>query len=265
MLFAYVDESGDPTGDPAFRGSPSYTLGVVLVPAAQWPDAFDSLINLRRELKRNLSIPARAEIKASYLVRNEGVFTKLGLSSKQRRYVYFRHLTNLSKAGMRAFAIFVDKRELAVRGRLSSTRELAWNSLFQRLSKLHDHDRPGEKSPILLVHDEGEDLTIRKLARRARRYLTAGSAYGTGPIRLSARWLLDDPVSRQSHHSLFIQCADLVAYAATKHLIPGGRRQTRVCPPSAWSQLGPACYEEANSLARRMDPTLPPGIVIRRY
>lgn len=130
---------------------------------------------------------------------------------------------------MRAFAIFVDKRELAVRGRLSSTRELAWNSLFQRLSKLHDHDRPGEKSPILLVHDEGEDLTIRKLARRARRYLTAGSAYGTGPIRLSARWLLDDPVSRQSHHSLFIQCADLVAYAATKHLIPGGRRQTRVC------------------------------------
>lgn len=166
---------------------------------------------------------------------------------------------------MRAFAIFVDKRELAVRGRLSSTRELAWNSLFQRLSKLHDHDRPGEKSPILLVHDEGEDLTIRKLARRARRYLTAGSAYGTGPIRLSARWLLDDPVSRQSHHSLFIQCADLVAYAATKHLIPGGRRQTRVCPPSAWSQLGPACYEEANSLARRMDPTLPPGIVIRRY
>ncbi|PZM93114.1 MAG: hypothetical protein DIU79_11215 [Actinobacteria bacterium] len=84
MLFAYVDESGDPTGDPAFRGSPSYTLGVVLVPAAQWPDAFDSLINLRRELKRNLSTPARAEIKASYLVRNEGVFTKLGLSSKQR-------------------------------------------------------------------------------------------------------------------------------------------------------------------------------------
>ncbi|MER7420024.1 DUF3800 domain-containing protein [Micromonospora peucetia] len=263
MLFAYVDESGDPFGDPSNRGSPSYTLGVVLVHSSQWADAFDGLIELRRELRQNFGVPARAEIKASYLIRNEGTFAQLRLSSKQRRYIYRRHLSILSQVGARAFAVFVDKRSLAAKGRLLETRDLVWSTLFQRLSLTHDRDIPGRKSPILLVHDEGEDLTIRKLARRARRFLTAGSAYGTGSLRLSRGWLLDDPVSRQSHHSLFVQCADLVAYSATKRLIQGGSRQTRVCPPQMWQALDTACHAAVNGLARGNDSTRPAGIVIR--
>jgi len=263
MLFAYVDESGDPSGDPSFRGSPTYTLGVVLVRASQWADAFDGAIKLRRELNKSFGLPARAEVKASYLIRNEGVFRSLKLSGKQRRYIYQRHMRRINEINARAFAIVVDKRERASKGVLDQTRDTAWETLFQRLAITHDRDNPSEKTPILLVHDEGEDLTVRKLARKARRYLTAGSAYGTDKLRLSDKWLLDDPVSRQSHHSLFVQYADLVAYSATKKIIPGGARASRVCPPRMWDELGEARHDAVNSLARKDDPSLPPAIVIR--
>ncbi|GLV51274.1 hypothetical protein TBS_18440 [Thermobispora bispora] len=263
MLFAYVDESGDPSGNPSLRGSPSYTLGVVLVRDTEWADAFDAVINLRRTLKKNFGLPVRAEVKASYLLRNEGAFSSLKLSSKQRRYIYQCHLSLLATAPARAFAVFVDKRKLVRLGRLGETRDLAWETLFQRLALTYERDNPGRKSPILIVHDEGEDATIRKIARKARRYLTAGSAYGPGSLRLPDRWLLDDPVSRKSHHSLFVQLADLVAYAATKRMIPGGARRSRVCPPSMWNHLGVACHAAANAQALAYNPKAVPGIVVR--
>lgn len=263
MLLVYVDESGDPFGDPARRGSPAYTLGVVVIRDLEWADAFDALINMRRDLKQTFGIPARAEIKASYLVRNEGAIKGSGLSASQRRYIYRRHLQVVERSKVRAFAVVADKQQLAARGDLSGTRELVWETLFQRLSLMHDRDDPKRVSPVLLIHDEGEELTIRKYARRARRFLTAGSAHGTGSLRLPQRWLIDDPVSRQSDHSLFVQCADLVAYAATKRLIPGGSRAARVCPQRTWEVLGSAIHTPVNAYAIKRGAAQVPGIVPR--
>lgn len=264
MLIAYVDESGDPSGDPNHRGSPSYTLGVVVVKAEQWADAFDGLINMRRSLKSAFGVPARSEIKAHYLVRAEGSLKGMNLSGQQRRYIYQRHFQMIERMEMRAFAIWVDKRSLAQHERLAQTRWLAWESLFQRLSTMHDRDDAGRKSPVLLIHDEGEDLTIRKYARRARRFLTSGSAFGPGSLRLSQRWLIDDPVARNSDHSLFIQCADLVAYSAAQRMLPSGSRARRVCPQETWSRLGTGCHHLVNQQARMTDPSLPAGIVVRK-
>jgi len=264
VLIAYVDESGDPSGSPQRGGSDSYALGVVVVRSEHWADAFDGLINFRRDMRQTFGIPFRSEIKASSLVRNEGPFKGGRMSASQRRYVYKRHLDVMARLNMRAFSVYTDKRQLEQRGALSQTRWLVWETLFQRLSLMHDRDEPGSKSPVLLMHDEGEELTIRGYSRKARRFLTSGSAYGTGSLRLSQRWLIDDPVSRQSNHSYFIQCADLTAYASTKRMIPGGARAARVCPPSMWDALGEACHRPANEFAVRRDPTLAPGIVVRR-
>lgn len=263
MLIVYVDESGDPFGDPRVAGSPAYTLGVVVIRDHDWADAFDAVINMRRRLKSTFAIPVRSEIKASYLVRNGGVFGGLRLSPHQRRYIYRQHLQILAPVHARAFAVHVDKVRYAERGELSHVRTDLWDGLFQRLSIMHDRDDGSRKSPVLLVHDEGEELTIRKLARKARRFLTSGSAFGPTSLQLSERWLIDDPVSRQSHHSYFVQLADLVAYAAAKCVRPGGARARRICPDTMWQELGSACHAPANELVRRAKPNLPSGIVIR--
>ena len=51
MLIAYVDESGD-TGSVSTKSSASYTLGCVLVKAADWSKSFDDLVAFRQRLKK---------------------------------------------------------------------------------------------------------------------------------------------------------------------------------------------------------------------
>jgi hypothetical protein len=89
----------------------------------------------------------------------------------------------------------------------------------------------------LLVHDEGDPLTIRKRARKARRAGIAGSAFGTGILKVPFRNLVDDPVSRVSNQSYFLQLADLNAYAAFRRLYPPPPTRGKVVPANMWDYL----------------------------
>ena len=112
-------------------------------------------------------------------------------------------------------------------------------------------------TPVMLVHDEGEPKLIRKFARKARRAGTAGSAIGTGSLRRPARMLIDDPVSRVSKQSYFIQAADLAAYAAFRHVYPPPARPTLVVRDRTWDELRTARLLEVNGLKGRRD-----GVVV---
>jgi hypothetical protein len=59
---------------------------------------------------------------------------------------------------------------------------LAWEALLQRLERASHEDN----ATFVVIHDEGEDETIRRWVRRARRHLTAGSAYGLGVLQRPA-------------------------------------------------------------------------------
>jgi hypothetical protein len=249
VLLAYVDESGD-TGDPANGGSLTYSLGCVLVDADLWPGALDELVAFRRRLKSTFGVPGRTEIKASYLLRNGGDLRRLGLGPGARKLIYRSHLRLLDQLPARAFAVVVDKRT----GH-GSPFDLAWEALLQRLERTSHH----EKVTFMLIHDEGEDERIRKWVRQSRRYLTAGSAFGTGSIRNSAARLIEDPIVRRSHQSYFVQLADLVAYAAFRAVIAPGAGIAAVCPSEMWDEIGAATHTKVSALK----PRAKPGIVLR--
>jgi hypothetical protein len=62
-----------------------------------------------------------------------------------------------------------------------------------------------------------------------------------------ARFLIDDPVERDSAQSYFIQLADLNAYAAYRK-----ERPHPLFPQNMWDELGPAILTDANKyLAQR--------------
>jgi Protein of unknown function (DUF3800) len=113
----------------------------------------------------------------------------------------------------------------------------------------------------MVVHDEGETAVVRKIARKARRAGSAESAFGTGQLDRPARLLVDDPVSRDSKQSYFIQLADLSAYAAFRRIHPPPPRHVPIVPQGMWDELGAAVYTDANYLARLDHPADPPGIV----
>jgi hypothetical protein len=253
VYLAYVDESGN-TGLP---GSMTYTLGCLFFDADEWPDNFDAMIDFRRGLRAAYGVPVRAELKANYLLRAKGSLWGLGLSEADRHQIYRDCMAVQPELNFQTYAIVINKRELADRERGENPREVAWEFLLQRLERLTTTTH----RPLMLVHDEGEAAAVRKVARKARRAGSAGSAFGTGQLSRPARLLIDDPVSRDSKQSYFIQLADLTAYAAFRRIHPPPTRQQPICPQAMWDELGEAIYEDANYLARLDHREDPPGIV----
>lgn len=251
MYVAYVDESGD----DGLRGSQTYSLGCVMVESAAWADAFDGLLGFRRFLRDKFGLRIRDEIKANFLLGNGGPFRELErpLSEEARFKLYRACLRIQPKLGLTAFGVVIDKARASQLGGTRPASDIAWEYLLQRLERRGSY----EKTEILLIHDEGDALTIRKRARKARRAGSAGSAFGTGILSVPFRRLLDDPVPRHSHDSYFIQLADLTAYAAFRRLYPPPARAVQIVPQNAWNELGAARFRPVRS-AKYGDP---PGIV----
>ncbi|NMO56757.1 DUF3800 domain-containing protein [Actinoplanes sp. TBRC 11911] len=251
MLIAYIDESGN-TGDIDQGGSLTYSLGCVLVNSQAWPESFNDLLMFRRRVRDKFGIPMRVELKANYLLRNGGPIRDLGLAPAARNVIYRAHMRVLTDLGARVFGVVIDKRNTIAQP--AAVFDLAWETLLQRLERASFYGR----QPFMIMHDEGEDLQIRKLVRRARRYLTAGSMYGAGSLVNAAKKLIDDPVPRRSDHSYFIQLADLVAYAAFRNTVAPGRNIATVCPQGMWHEIGAAIRTETNRFSGGT-----PGIVVR--
>lgn len=252
MLLAYIDESGN-TGDVSKGGSTShYVLGCVLVEADKWSAGFDDLLDFRRRLRDRFKLPMRAEVKANYLIRSSGPFRALALAPAERGLVYRAHLNMLANIDARAFAVAIDKGRCGVTG--PACLEFAWTTLLQRLERTTHYER----ERMLLVHDDGENDAVRRVVRKARRFLTAGSMTGNGSIRVDAKDFIDDPVPRASHESYFVQMADLVAYAGWRALVPPSASVSAVAPQETWGQLGNAVHSAVNRYAGGV-----PGVVSR--
>lgn len=248
MFFAYVDESGD----AGAMGSRTYSLGVVLVESSAWPSVFDDAIDYRRFLRRQFGLPVRAEVKANHLLRNAGAFRPLGLSEHARYAIYRGHLRLQAKLGLQAFAVVIDKPDLQARRPGVDPRDVAWEYLLQRLERFTTKGN----TEALLVHDEGDALRVRGLARKARRAGTAGSAFGMGYLKRPAARVIDDPVPRNSTQSYFLQMADLNAYAAFRYVVPPPPRRVQIVPSTMWDELGSARLLAVSGLKGG-----PPGIV----
>ncbi len=252
MHLAYIDESGS-DGSITSGGSATFTLGCVLIDAERWPDVFDDMIDYRRYLRDRFKIPVRAELKANYLLRNGGPLRPLRLSEHARFAVYRGLMRLQAKLGLKVFAVVIRKDIMLTRNLTDNPRQLAWEYLIQRLERFTTK----QKTHVMIFHDEGDGGIARSLTRKARRIGSAGSAFGSGSLKRPARLLLDDPISRKSHESYFIQLADLIAYAAFRRYYPPPPRPVHIVPESMWDELGTARMGAVNQLSGGH-----PGIVV---
>lgn len=222
MEFAYIDESGD-TGA---AGTRTFTLGCVLVPVDDWAERFDQLIAMRRDIRDTYHLPMRQEAKANHLVGVKKIYRELGLGDGQVRDIYQRHMRAANRVASGVFAIVIRK-DLLVRPDVEVF-DTSWRYLLERLRNRSEDTG----TPIMVIHDIGQDDAIRKLVRRFRR--VSWSAAGK-PV--SAPLIVEDPVPRNSQHSYFIQLADLAAYAASAKALPRSGRTAAICDEQMWQLL----------------------------
>ncbi|MET7850450.1 DUF3800 domain-containing protein [Streptomyces avermitilis] len=238
--WAYVDETGD---SGMSGGSSTYTLACVLVPAEGWTDRLDVLTQMRRLIGKKYGVRLRDEIKANYLLRSRGDLKRYGLGDGQRRDIYQTHMRNLILVSSGVFAVVIDKQKMA---KQRDPSEIAWRYLMQRL-----RERSNQSGvPVALVHDEGEDKKIKAWHRAFRR--VSWDARGE---RVQAPYFVEDPISRRSDDSYFIQLADLCAYAAYRRVVPPGGKAGGVCNEMMWGELGARALAEVST-------SRPDGIVL---
>lgn len=253
MLIAYIDDSGDPGSDPG-SSSMTFVLGCVLIDSKSWNPALDDLIKLRKNLNQKFSLPIRAEVKADYLLRSKGDIKNLDYSSSIRKLIYRAHLKQMQQSGLfEAFSVIIHKSGHSTSEQIFET---AWQTMFQRLQRT---SQAKGNLPVLIMHDEGHSNEIRALARKSRRWMTAGAAYGTSTFNVNFAQLVEDPIPKHSKDSYFIQAADLVAYAAFRRVVPPPAKRAEVVDSQMWENLGSAILTAVTSVQYKTAP----GIVER--
>ena len=251
MLLVYVDESGDPgfTNSP----TPAFILNAVIIPDDKWLATLDIMVTFRRWLRANFGLLARSEVKANELVRGKGPWktagpNNAGLAPAARIRIYERFMALQAKMPwLQTFSIVVNKSAITSQG-TNNPRDRAWQFLIQRIERQANN----AATTAMLFPDDGHHHFIEKKLRAMRRFNRPPSFFTPGTtLQRNALNIIEDPNSRRSSHSYFVQLADLNSYATFRHLYPHP-----AFPKDMWLKLGSAINTRVNHLRGG-----PPGIV----
>jgi hypothetical protein len=220
VYLLYVDESGD----IGLHGSPSryFVLSGFVVHELRWQAILDSIIDFRRDLRARFGLKLREEIHAAHFLQRPGALQRI---RKDIRLRILREAIDFESAipDVSIINVVVDKSGKPVN---YDVFDQAWTCLIQRFHNTISHKNfPGPQNPQdygLLVADRTDEVKLRKLTRRMRRYNPVPSKIGTQSRQILLTTLVEDPVHRDSQHSYFVQLADVNAYFLYQKLNPCG-------------------------------------------
>lgn len=193
MYLMYVDESGD----PGLVNSPSryFVLSGLVVHESAWRPCLDALLAFRLRIRDYFELKLREEVHAAQFVRGSDALSRI---AKHDRLTILRHFADELGAlpGANLINIVVDT--------------------FRNFRGPAVQDECG-----LIFADGDPQKKLTQLLRRMRRHNPVPNQLG-GYRSLELRRVLEDPVYRDSKHSLLIQSADLCAFLLYQRLAPNG-------------------------------------------
>jgi len=253
MYLMFVDESGD-TG---LANSPSryFILCGLVLHELRWKDTIDGLLAFRKDMRHRYGLKLREEIHSSHLINNPGPLARI---EKYRRLEILRRFADVL-AGMpdlNLVSVVVDKDNKPPGYDVFAS---AWTTLIQRFENTLSHRNfPGPKNPDdrgLLFCDHTDDKKLTALVRKMRTYNPVPNQpwAGTGYRNLTLRYVVEDPVFRDSSISQYIQAVDMCAYLLHQQMKPSSYFQKK-SGQNYFNRLHPIC-------CRFTAPRDPVGIV----
>jgi len=207
MYIAYVDESGDPGHNVAITHY--FTLSGIILADSNWKIFLEKVKAFRQGLKRDFGFTLKADLRATDLWNNSGDFRELSLSYADRTRIFRRtaeFLRYSQEVAILTVSINKDSPQLPSTSKISET---AWTMFLQR----YENWLLAKQEFGIVVNDEGHEKITRMLSRKMRVYNPIPSHYG-GYYQAPVVKIIEDPFSRHSQHSYFVQLADVSAYLA---------------------------------------------------
>lgn len=228
MFLMYVDESGD-TGTAATSPTRYFCLTGLVVHELRWAESMRSLLSFRHWLKSEYKVFLDDELHAGDMINKPGRCPArlAGLAKHQRLAIIRHHADQLARMpDIRLINVVLDK-QYAKEKTADEVFRRAWYALFQRFENtILRHNFPGtsnEQDRGLVFTDQTDAHVLKRHLEQMRvrnplfiRQRSGSYATVDEPIRL----LIEDPVSRDSKHSFFVQAADCAAYLFKQHLEP---------------------------------------------
>jgi hypothetical protein len=207
MYIAYVDESGDDGHNVAITSY--FTLSGIILADYNWKILLDKVKAFRQRLKRDFGLALKADLRGTDLWRNGGDFRRLNLSYADRTRI-FRSTAEFLRYSQEIAILTVSINKASPQLPLNSKiSEIAWMMFLQR----YENWLVAKQELGIVVNDEGYDKMLRLLSRKMRVYNPIPSHYG-GYYQAPIVKTIEDPFSRRSQYSYFIQLADISAYLA---------------------------------------------------
>ncbi len=213
----YVDESGD----PGINNSPTkyFILSGMVIHELRWKKVLENLVQFRKYLRDHKGLKLREEIHAGDFVNAR---SKVKIKRNDRMDILKKCIDWVASSDdISIITVRADKRNYS-----DSVFELAWGRLIQRFENtIRYRNFPGPANPderglILVDNTDGEKLT--KLTRKMRKYnpISNRPEYEEGYRNIPIKYIIEDPILRNSNHSFFIQIIDVVVYFAMQYYNP---------------------------------------------
>jgi hypothetical protein len=220
MHLMYVDASGD----PGLFNSPTryFALTGIAVHELRWQQYLDQMIAFRQRMRSAFGLKLREEIHAAAMINSPGPLIRI---SRNDRLTILRMLADelAGMADISVLKVVVDKQGT---GPPYDVFVMAWKALLQRFENtMSNHNFPGPSNPDergMVSPDHTDDKKLVQLLRQMRKYNPVANQprFGIGYRNLLIRLIVEDPSFRESHHSLYVQAADLAAFLLYQFVCP---------------------------------------------
>ncbi len=184
-----------------------------MVHELRWHDTLEAIIQFRRQLREDYGLKLREEIHAADFIHKPGNLKRIAKSLRLR---ILREVIDFEASLQDINIINVVVEKFNKDANKDDIFNIAWETLIQRFhNTLAYRNFPGPQNPDdkgILVVDQTDEIKLRRLSRRMRRYNPVPSSYGGNSRSLPTITLVEDAVHRNSQHSYFVQLADVNAY-----------------------------------------------------
>ncbi len=211
MYIMYVDESGDPGTHE--NSSPHFILSGLIIHQSDWDKFLDRLKIFRKSIKTEYGLNQRTEIHASELIRPNRMEEYKKIRKSDRIKILKLYCENIPIIFDSAFIlnICINITEHTDKDIF----ELAWSRLLDRYNTFLVKDG---KDVGIIINDDTNSLKLMQLQRKLRIYNPVPGIKKNAPLSS----IIEDPLSRSSHHSYFIQTADVISHCLYRKEFPKG-------------------------------------------
>jgi hypothetical protein len=211
MYLMYVDESGD----SGIEGSPTqhFAISSLIVHELRWQECLAQLVAFRRRMKDKYGLKMNEEIHAAAMINHPRALARI---PRNDRLTIIRAFADeiATLPDVNIINVLLKKKT----GDTSeSVFDRAWRALIQRFENTLSHRNfpgPANADERGIIFCDATDQRLNRLMRKMRRYnpIPNQPQYGGGYRDLRLKYVLEDPIHRDSTATYFIQAADTIAY-----------------------------------------------------